>query len=324
MSQVVILGEVLVDLLSDDVGVRLEDASTLRPAIGGAPANVAVQLARLAPSQKLQLWSAVGDDPLGRWARKNLDKEGVDASFVQVLPDRKTGLTFIDVDDHGERFFSPYRENAADLAMDVHSLDKAALRECSWLHTGTVSMRTPSSHEATACARSWVREADGVVSVDVNLRPKMYPSLDALFEKAFEAMRNAHVVKISREEGEQLFKTRAAKEVAKHILGLGALVVAVTLDEEGALIASEKVQARCSAEKVKVVDATGAGDAFMGGLIRFLPHDKDALVSLDDEELGAIAKKCSCLGTAVVQRVGACTGMLNQEELQKKCISNEK
>jgi len=314
MTQLVIFGECLVDFITDD-GARLQDTTRLRPSVGGAPANVAVQLARLGWSaDRLQFASATGDDAWGHWLRTRLAQEGVGVDAVLCKEAFKTGITFIDIDDAGERSFHPYRERAADLAVSVDDLPQRLLSTTTWLHTGTVSMRTPSSMEATQVARQQVREAGGTLSLDVNLRPRMFPSQEELLHKARSSIQGVDVVKLSRDEGEVLFGTRDAGAIADAVLQMGPQMVAVTLDDAGALLATTSTRVSVDAVPVAhVVDATGAGDAFMGGLLSVVaPLSTD---DVDDDVLHNAGALACRLGAAVVQHKGATTGMLQADQL---------
>ncbi|MBU1879095.1 MAG: hypothetical protein KJ734_09095, partial [Chloroflexi bacterium] len=74
--QVVALGELLIDFVSTESGVSLIEAPAFQKAPGGAPANVAVGLARLGVSSGFI--GKVGDDDFGRFLAQTLAENGVD------------------------------------------------------------------------------------------------------------------------------------------------------------------------------------------------------------------------------------------------------
>ena len=123
------------------------------------------------------------------------------------------------------------------------------------------------------------------------------------------------VVKISRDEGEVLFGTRDAAAIADATLQMGPRLVAVTLDADGALLSTPNVRVNVAPVSVeRVVDATGAGDAFMGGLLSELA-ESESFDDIDEEALVRAGGLGCRLGAAVVQRKGATTGMLRKNEL---------
>ena len=78
MAEVVCLGEALIDFVANESGVGVGDASGFVKAVGGAPANVAVGLARLGVSSAFL--GKVGDDPFGRHIEQTFAEAGVDTS----------------------------------------------------------------------------------------------------------------------------------------------------------------------------------------------------------------------------------------------------
>jgi sugar/nucleoside kinase (ribokinase family) len=93
------IGRVSVDLYGQQLGSALEDVSTFAKAVGGCPANVAIGAARL--GLKSALISRVGDEPMGRFVREQLTREGVDARSVLVDAQHLTSLVLLSVrDDH--------------------------------------------------------------------------------------------------------------------------------------------------------------------------------------------------------------------------------
>src|SRR5689334_11116353 len=97
---VVTCGELLVDFFATDVGSSLAEATHFQKAPGGAPANVAVGLARLGHS--VGFLGQVGDDPFGHFLARTLADEGVDVSGLRFAADARTGLAFVSMLAGGE------------------------------------------------------------------------------------------------------------------------------------------------------------------------------------------------------------------------------
>src|SRR5699024_6568266 len=103
---VVSLGECLVDLIAPR-GSDLRNATDLHVRDGGAPANVAVALARLGvPTRML---GVVGDDPWGARLRDRLAREGVDVSAMRVAPGEPTTIAFAWTDEREDGHFRLHR-----------------------------------------------------------------------------------------------------------------------------------------------------------------------------------------------------------------------
>jgi fructokinase len=317
---VVVCGEVLCDLFAPRPGISLADASYLVPRLGGAPANVAVQLARLGTPTALV--SGVGADPFGERVRRVLDAEGVDLRALRTVAGKRTGATLVDVDAEGERRFFGFREASADLALTVDDVDRpdvrAMIRTARVMHSGTVSLRTDNARAATRFVQDAARRAKAIISVDVNLRPGMYPDRAMLLERASEAVVAADVVKATREEAALVLGRRASVSLARlaeGLLGRGPRVVMLTDGGHPMVIANERHVVERPALSVRMVDATGAGDAFCGAALAAMlkaSMSVDDLSFLDENALGRILESGRYAGAAAVTRVGATTAMVRR------------
>ncbi len=320
-------GEVLCDLFAHRVGEPLASTAAFVPLQGGAPANVAVQLARLGVPTTLV--TAVGSDPLGARLTASLADDGVDTSCVFVRRERRTGVTLVEVDPDGERRFFGFRENSADLSLGRDDVSRPAVQRAvasaAIVHTGTVSLRSPSARQATTALQQAARKAGALVSLDVNLRPGMFPSLATLLRLARGAVTRVDVVKATRDEAAQLLELapprRRGGAVARAyddalvdgLLALGPRLALLTLDEHGAIVATRGARARVPAPRVQVVDATGAGDGFVGAVLAELAAarlDRRAADDLDARALAALGTVGCRAGAAVVTAVGATTAMI--------------
>lgn len=311
-GHVVVFGEVLVDLFAREAGIPLADADVLVPMVGGAPANVAVQLARL--GVPVRFVSAVGNDPFGERVLRELAAEGVDVRAVIRRADRRTGVTLVEVDARAERRFFPFRENSADLSIGPGDVDLRVLRGAWAVHTGTVSLRMPSSRAATHALLEAARAQRALVSLDVNLRWGMFPSRALLLRVARALLGHADVVKSTREEARVLLAAPDAldEELAQRLLKKGPRLAMITADAEGALLSTEKVSVHVGAPQVRAVDATGAGDAFVGAALaalRELGVTRDGLVALDTAALREVGRAGCAAGSAAVTALGATTAM---------------
>jgi ribokinase len=99
----------------------------------------------------------------------------------------------------------------------------------------------------------------------------------------------------------------SAKQAALKLLGYGVPVVIITMGEEGALLATERRMAHVPARRVKVVDTTAAGDAFIGGL---------AVALMKEFPLDEAVRYATCAGTLAVQKFGAQTSLPSAEQVQ--------
>jgi len=321
----VVLGEVLCDLFPATRSGRIEVGEPLFPQSGGAPANVAIQLARL--GVPVSLITAVGDDPLGELVASSLAGEGVDLAQLKRDPLHRTGLTLVMLDEDGERTFYPWRADAADQHLAPEDLDEKRIAEAAILHHGTVSLRSDPSRRATARAVEVARGRDAIVTLDVNLRPRMFASRESLLDAARVAVRTAHAVKATRGEAAAITGTDDEKAQILALHAEGPALVLLTRDEQGAVISLKSSAldrhevVEVSSPRVEAVDATGAGDAFMGAAIAVLHHYRlraSSLYELDLTRLGALGAAACRAGALAVTALGATAGMTRDLGLADK------
>ncbi|BFU34275.1 aminoimidazole riboside kinase [Enterobacter asburiae] len=296
MKKIWVLGDAVVDLLPDGEGRLLQCP-------GGAPANVAVGIARLGGQSAFI--GRVGDDPFGRFMAKTLADERVDVKFLRLDPAHRTSTVVVDLDDQGERSFTFMVRPSADLFLESADLPTFSAGE--WLHVCSIALSAEPSRSATFEAMAAIREAGGYVSFDPNIRPDLWPDENALRRCLEQALQSADVVKLSVEE---LAFLTGNVEVN---VGLDALMarcparlVLVTQGKEGVIAWHDGAVKHYPATPVECVDTTGAGDAFVAGLLYGLAAGQDLTPVI------ALAQRCGALATTAK---GAMTALPWQHDL---------
>ena len=275
---VLVVGEVLWDALPDGLF------------LGGAPANVAVHLARLGVGAALA--SRVGDDALGREAVRRLAEASVSTELVQTDPALPTGLVAVEVDAEGAARYEILRPAAWDALAATDALLAAATGTpgqaagspgqaagARALVYGTLAQRDARSRQALAAVRA---AAPGALHVcDVNLRP---PHASPATAEA--SLRGADLVKLNDEELATLagwFDLLAAPEGALRALAerFGLATVCVTRGAGGAALLHGGELHERPGVAVRVADTVGAGDAFLAALLAALLGGAGPAAALD-------------------------------------------
>lgn len=314
---VLVLGEVLCDLFPPRPGTSFLCATELLPLLGGAPANVAVQLARL--GVRTALVSAVGEDPLGARLIHELTAEGIDTSRVARRRGFRTGVTLVEVDEDGERRFYPLADHRADLSIGPSDIDIKYVKTFEAVHTGTVGLREPAPRAAARKLVDAARAAGRLVSLDVNLRVGMYRSREDLLRRARAAVKRAHVVKATADEARALLGARPSTSAEalgraffQKLASKQTELLLLTLDKGGAWAVTRERAVLVPAPQVRVVDATGAGDAFVGAALARLVAigaRPGALGDLDEHVLTDVVERGCAAGSAACTAMGATTAM---------------
>ncbi len=308
---VLVLGEALVDLLPDRRG-RLEDSERFEVCSGGAPANVATGLARL--GLRVAFRGVVGDDPFGRLLAHRLEREGIECA-LRFTRDRPTGMWFVALDERGERdFFSPNGRFSADKLVAPADVDRALLSRARWLHVGSSAHVLPAAQDALREAVAAARGAGVRVSFDPNVRRHLWDDLAPLRRLCADVLPSCDVAKVAADEAELCTGERDPERAAARLHEMGVALACVTLAHEGALVRRGADVLHVPAERVEVVDTTGAGDGFVAGLLSVLAR-AGRVASLPRAELERAVRVANRVAARVVGRVGAVAGLPRAGEI---------
>ena len=124
---VVSFGEMLIDFVPTVSGVSLAEAPGFLKAPGGAPANVAIAVARLGGNAAFV--GKVGDDEFGRMLAGILTENGVTDEGVLFDKGARTALAFVTLRSDGEREFMFYRNPSADMLLRDDELNLELIRK---------------------------------------------------------------------------------------------------------------------------------------------------------------------------------------------------
>ena len=330
MAEVVCLGEALIDFVANESGVGVGDASGFVKAVGGAPANVAVGLARLGLSSAFL--GKVGDDPFGRFIEQTFINDGVDTSGMVFDKHNRTGLAFVSLTENGERDFCFFRNPSADMLYDKKELHKKLIIEARCLQYGSITLIQEPSRAATLHAAQLARNHDLLVSYDPNLRPPLWNSLADAQIGLLSGVPFADIVKVSEEElAFMLHPNAELSETPPESVELERLAVqfcerfpkvqllAVTRGAKGCYwrTASGNVGS-IQAGKVNAVDTTGAGDGFVAGMLRKLLalNMKSRKLPDDGKTLREIFGFACAVGTLTTLQKGAIPALPTGAEVE--------
>ncbi|MEN9541902.1 MAG: hypothetical protein RLZZ459_1993 [Cyanobacteriota bacterium] len=321
--QVICLGEALVDRLGPLGGdPATAPADQCDDRLGGAPANVACALARLGTPAALA--GRLGSDAIGESFWQLLLSRGVDLSALQSDPTRPSRIVLVRRDASGDRSFGGFAgdrgQGFADQALDAAALEVALsplLREARWLQVGTIPLATPASAAALRAAMQLAAQAQVAVALDVNWRPTFWDPAAAPeagpTEEAMAVMRplleQAALIKLAAEEARWLFGRTDPVAIRAALPQQPAVVVT----DGGAQVAwcfgsSSGVM---PAYPVAVVDSTGAGDAFLAGLL----HRLCVKPQLLDGNTAEAVRFASACGALVCSGAGAIDPQPTQEQV---------
>jgi len=306
MSQKIwVLGDAVVDLIPDGENHYLRCA-------GGAPANVAVGIARLGGESAFI--GRVGKDPLGEFIQQTLQQENVQTSHMILDPQKRTSTVIVGL-DNGERSFTFMVNPSADQFLQVMDLPNFQANE--WLHCCSIALINTPSRETTFEAIRRIKAAGGFFSFDPNLRESLWASFEDMKETVMQAVAFADVLKFSEEELTLLTDTQTLDEAFEKITALyPEKLIIVTLGKDGALYHLAGKKDIVAGKALKPVDTTGAGDAFVGGLLSGLSQHVNWQKTAVLEQIIRQANACGALATTAK---GAMSALPNKAQLTAFC-----
>lgn len=261
---IVCFGEVLIDFFAQPVPTA-DSPRTFVQHAGGAPANVAVAVARLgAPAQFV---GALGADMFGDFLLASLQAAGVRTDHAVRTDAARTALAFVALDAEGERSFSFYRPPAADLLFRAEDFDATCFAGAGAFHVCSNSLTGEPSASATLQGMRLARDAGVLVSMDLNLRPMLWPEGVDPRPLLWQALTQADVVKLARNELEYLAGEADERTVIARLLQGAARWVVVTDGPAPIRWYASEGEGELRSPRVKAIDTTAAGDAFVGGLL---------------------------------------------------------
>ncbi|HHY9455661.1 TPA: aminoimidazole riboside kinase [Escherichia coli] len=302
-AKVWVLGDAVVDLLPESDG-------RLLPCPGGAPANVAVGIARLGGTSGFI--GRVGDDPFGALMQRTLLTEGVDITYLKQDEWHRTSTVLVDLNDHGERSFTFMVRPSADLFLET--TDLPCWRHGEWLHLCSIALSAEPSRTSAFTAMTAIRHAGGFVSFDPNIREDLWQDEHLLRLCLRQALQLADVVKLSEEEWRLISgKTQNDRDICALAKEYEIAMLLVTKGAEGVVVCYRGQVHHFAGMSVNCVDSTGAGDAFVAGLLTGLSSTG---LSTDEREMRRIIDLAQRCGALAVTAKGAMTALPCRQELE--------
>jgi sugar/nucleoside kinase (ribokinase family) len=264
------------------------DVNKINFSTGGGATNAAVTFARQGLHSVFM--GTIGHDPAGQAVLEDLDKENVDTSHISYSTKLNTGYSVLLLAANGERTILTYRGASTHYEERHFDLDEI---DAEWLYVsslaGQMGVLNKLFHQA--------REKGMKIFFNPGKGELEHP------EKLKGLLDDVEVLSVNKEEMQQIVHGESPEELVRHALNL--VPVAIVSDGPRGVVASDgKTLVKAGMyEDVKVIDRTGAGDAFGSGFLSQWSQGK----SLKDAIVFASANS-----TSVVTKIGAKEGILHK------------
>lgn len=299
------IGEVLIDFIPSKV---LEDSKlelAYIPKLGGAPANVLGAYSKL--GGKTELLTQLGNDLFGRKILDELKYYKIGTKNITFTNDANTALAFVDLDINGERSFSFYRNPSADMLYDEKNISLELFDDCFAFHFCSVSIGEFPMKYAHKKAIEILKNSNTLISFDVNLRFSLWNDKEKLYKAVMDFIKFADIIKVSNDELTFITGYDDIEKGCKYLLKFASLVIC-TCGSEGAYAFTKQNKVFVMSNKVKAIDTTGAGDAFIGSFLYNLcenGYDKTNINNITQKHLTKFISDSNLYCEKSVQKIGA-------------------
>lgn len=313
-APVLSFGELLIDLIATGSATSLLDVDTLAVRPGGAPANVAVALAR--QGVPAALCSVVGEDPFGDRLLGVLDANGIDRARVRQDNRADTTLAFAWKDARGDGHFRLLRQ--ADILLDIVDVERAGIDALAAIVVGSVSLSAEPSRSAIELAVERANDAGVPVCFDVNMRPTIWPDRQSAQRACSKILPYATLLKLSLDDARVLLDLDDPEDIDSVFDALqshGCRHIVLTDGARGAWFTNRlkggyAAPVHLSAFAIGAVEPTGAGDAFIASTIARLIGRKWQPLTVEDIRFASAA------GALTTTRPGAIDSLPTQDEIE--------
>lgn len=317
------MGEALIDWVCLDRTLDLTQAQHFIKAPGGAPANVAVALAKL--GCPVRFLGGFSPDIFGGWLRTILEDWGVDLTLSPLISGSNTRQAYVLTDEQENRVLKGFTQNAcADVMLSsAHMMDCLSSDPIDVLYWGSVIQ---SAEPAASDLLAFIDHVPNFTLkiYDPNYREVLWQSGDQARAAIGKSLQRAHIAKLSDDE---IFLLKGVSEnleipARQLLMEYDLELIVVTMGAQGSLFVTREYCGQVPPFQVQSVEMTGAGDGFVAGLIRGLFHLKanadsplTLLRQLQYGQLETLLIEANAVGALATTQPGAMTALPTLAEL---------
>ena len=285
MPEILVLGDVNADLIARTSRWPRPGEECLADSIelhcGGVGANCALALRQWRVSTKLI--ACIGEDPIGDYLLRILTNRDIDSQHIQRTSTAMTGLLYINVTRNGQRTF--FGSRGANCFVEPQPKHSEVLKTAQAVSLMGYSFLDPGPEKAADQLMRAIHTNGGWVSLDVGMEPSQ-----KIPRKILRVLPRVDLLFASNEEATALTGRRSPREAFRTLQREGAREVVMKLGKRGCLVTERDELRTVPAFAVRVVDSTGAGDAFTAAFLqarlRGWPNLQSALLA---NAAGAVA-----------------------------------
>lgn len=262
---IICIGETLIDFIGEQTEAPIAETKDYHRYLGGSPTNVAMNLSRLGIT--VGMVAAVGTDGFGTYILNRFIENNVITNSIKLCSNIPTSVIFVNRTQETPEFIA-FR--GADSEITFDQLLEKDLKDARIYHTTCFALSMQPARDTILNGARMAKAFGCTLSIDINYSEKIWPDVTEASETIADYCSLNPLVKVSQDDVDRLFgKGMNHEQIFNHLHHLGAETVCLTLGKHGAKLSKQgKEVIQVPALKVeKIMDATGAGDAFWSGFL---------------------------------------------------------
>ena len=208
-----------------------------------------------------------------------------------------------------------YRHPGADMLLTPDEINADAIKAAKLLHYGSISLIDEPVRSASLQAVTIARDSGCLISYDPNLRLSLWPSEKDARKGLLLGLSQANIVKISEDEVEFLTGLSDLDKAKDELWHDELQLLVVTCGSKGSYFYTADFQGAAESFKVEAVDATGAGDGFVAGLLQGILKQPETLN--DQDQLTELCRFANAVGALTTTERGAIPALPDFEKVQR-------
>ncbi len=302
-GKILCIGEALIDMICTDKGTSLTEGQHFLKKAGGAPTNVAAAIAAL--GGEVELVAKVGNDPFGKHLIEVMQSFKVSTKWMFQDNHYFTTFAFVSLMEDGERDFVFNR--GADGELSRAEIEKIDIDKFSIVHFGSATGFLPGPLQAAyqgALQKSLQKNL--FISFDPNYRHLLFRNnIQTFIDQSWNFLESCNFFKVSDEEAMLITGAATLADAVKILSKKTNAVFAITIGKEGTMLNINQETVIVPSIHVKVVDTTGAGDAFVGAVLYQLSKMHEDLNNISFENWKNIIYNANKAGARTCEYMGA-------------------
>lgn len=324
-KKITAIGESLIDWVCLDKTNDLYEATEFIKAAGGAPSNVAVGLAKL--NYPVQFIGGFSKDIFGKWLKEFLSSYNVDMSMSVDIEDSNTRNAYILTNKNGNRVLKGFSmQCCADSMLSFEDINIEAIKQSPIIYFGSLLQAGEKTRNTIDQIINSLKD-NNLIVYDPNLRTCMWKNLDDAIDIIKDTINRVDVVKLSDDEIDLITRINDIEEAAKYVFdNYNLKLLVVTIGSKGSFYINKSGSGHVNPYSVEPVEVTGAGDAFLAGILggfHDIMHEqnctnKELIKIIEDlpcKKIEEIMKRANAIGALTTLKAGATSSLPTREEL---------